>query len=193
VSRAGFTLDLDRCVGCGACVIACRIEHGWPDGAPWRRIVPFNLDRVPGGPTWHFSVACHHCEDPACLRACPSGAYERRADGTVLLHGERCLGCRYCEMACPFGAPVFDERSGIMMKCDFCHERVERGLQPACISACPTGALTRIEKEDEGESPPVPVPGFIDPARCLPALRFREPGGALRRGRLERLRRDLEP
>ncbi len=192
MSRAGFILDLDRCVGCGACVLACRMEKGWSDETPWRRIVPFNLDRVPGGPTWHFSVACHHCEDPACLRACPSGAYERRADGIVVLDGERCLGCRYCEMACPFGAPVFDERSGIMMKCDFCHERVDNGHSPACIAACPVGALIRLTDEDLEATSPASIPGFIDPAGCRPSLRFREPGGNLREKRLEQLRKVLE-
>lgn len=193
MSRAGFTLDLGRCVGCGACVLACRMEKGWPTDAPWRRVIPLNLDRHPGGPTYHLSVACHHCEHPACVRACPSGAYERRPDGAVVLVEDRCLGCHYCEMACPFGAPVFDEAAGVMTKCDFCHERIDRGLSPACVAACPTGALCELSDRDLQEEEAVSsIPGFADPADCEPSLRFREPGGSVRIDRLERLREVLE-
>lgn len=199
MNRAGFLLDLDRCVGCGACVLACRIENDWPPGVSWRRILSLNLARNAGGPTYHLSVACHHCERPVCLKACPSGAYEQRRDGRVILNTERCLGCHYCEMACPFGAPAFDETSGVMTKCDFCSDRVERDLSPACIEACPTGALILLpdgagaEKEaalpvSGPESTNVAeVPGFIDPADCRPSLQFRRPGGCLRTERMERL------
>ena len=76
--------------------------------AAWRRVLPLNLRRHPAGPTYFLSVACHHCDEPACLQGCPSGAYEKRADGIVIHHEERCLGCRYCEMTCPFGAPQYD-------------------------------------------------------------------------------------
>jgi anaerobic selenocysteine-containing dehydrogenase/Fe-S-cluster-containing dehydrogenase component len=120
VTQNGFLLDLGRCVGCGACVLACRLENGWSSASPWRRVLPLNLRRHPGGPTYFLSVACHHCEHPACLAACPSRAYEKLADGTVIHHADRCIGCRYCEMACPFGAPRYDAANGVMTKCDFC-------------------------------------------------------------------------
>ena len=203
MSCAGFSLDLGRCVGCGACVLACRMENGWAADAPWRRVIPLNLERHPGGPTYHISAACHHCEEPACLRACPSAAYEQRPDGAVILVGDRCLGCRYCEMACPFGAPAFDEAVGVMMKCDFCHERVDRGLSPVCVAACPTGALGTLsdgegsdqevsDREGMEKRDPATIPGFSDPADCNPSLRFRDPGGSVRAGRLDRLREVLK-
>jgi Fe-S-cluster-containing dehydrogenase component len=126
-ARGGFALDLGRCVGCGACVLACRLENGWSSDSPWRRVLPLNLRRRPGGPTYFLSVACHHCEQPACVAACPSRAYEKRPDGVVVHHAARCIGCRYCEMACPFGAPKYDAEKGVMTKCDFCrHERTGR-------------------------------------------------------------------
>ncbi|MCJ7628229.1 MAG: 4Fe-4S dicluster domain-containing protein, partial [Longimicrobiales bacterium] len=130
--RPGFKLDLARCVGCGACVLACRIENRLPAAVSWRRILHVNGPRIGGGPTYHLSVACHHCENPPCARACPSGALRKRSDGLVLLEAERCLGCRYCQMACPFGAPSFDAAAGVVTKCHLCHHRLAQGFPPAC-------------------------------------------------------------
>ena len=100
-----FVVDLGRCVGCAACVLACRLEHEGvrgPEsgvrGPARRRVLPLNERRHPGGPTYFLSLACHHCERPACVDACPSGAYRRRADGLVVQDEASCVGCRYCEM-----------------------------------------------------------------------------------------------
>ncbi len=175
MTGAGFLVDLNRCVGCAACVLACRLENGWGSENPWRRVLPLNLRRHPGGPTYFLSVACHHCDEPACLKACPSAAYEKRRDGVVLHHEERCLGCRYCELACPFGAPRFDPSAAIVTKCDFCRGRVDRGERPACVAACPTEALRALDGDGPGRGRAI-VPGFIDPAGCRPSLRFRAPG-----------------
>ena len=181
MSAAGFVLDLHRCVGCGACVLACRIENGRTDQQGWRRVLPLNLRRQPGGPTYFLSVACHHCDHPACLAGCPSRAYEKRADGLVIHHDERCLGCRYCEMTCPFGAPAYDEPRGVVSKCHLCASRLDRGLLPACVAACPVEALTfRSEAAAGRRDGRAGVPGFVDPAGCLPNLRFVEPGGERR-------------
>ena len=143
-----------------------------------------------GGPTYHLSVACHHCEIPPCAKACPSGALEKGKDGLVLLDPDRCLGCRYCEMACPFGAPSFDEESGVMTKCHLCNHRLEEKLPPACVLACPTGALGIVlsdpeatEVEAGAERPLVPgvrIPGFGDPAHAGPGFWVAEPTGAIR-------------
>lgn len=175
VRRAGFLLDLHRCTGCSACVLACRLEHGWPASAPMRRVVPLNAARHPGGPTYFLSAACHHCEKPACVENCPARALEQRPDGIVMHLESRCLGCRYCEMACPFGAPRFDEENGIARKCDFCSSRVDRGEPPACVGACPTGALRTLDGIDTGGT--ATVPGFADSAGCGPSIRFRRPRG----------------
>jgi anaerobic selenocysteine-containing dehydrogenase/Fe-S-cluster-containing dehydrogenase component len=182
-----FVLDLARCVGCAACVIACRLENGWSDGTAWRRVLPVNLRRRPGGPTYFLSVACHHCDRPACVAACPSGAYEQRPDGIVIHHEERCIGCRYCEMACPFGAPRYDEEKKVMTKCHFCHHRDEG---PACVAACPTGALQSGAPEPAGASRES-VPGFTDAAGCRPATRFLPPRGARREALLRALEERL--
>lgn len=185
----GFTLDLARCVGCGACVLACRTENQLPKGVSWRRILQVNRSRIGGGPTFHLSVACHHCANPPCVEACPSAALEKQQDGIVLLLSERCIGCRYCEMACPFGAPAFDPAGKVMTKCHFCHHRIADGLHPACVEACPTGALGPGAPgadhdpgaEDSGRLvPAAPTPGFSDPAGAVPGFWVSEPGGAIR-------------
>lgn len=190
VSRNGFLVDLGRCVGCGACVLACRLENGWSFENPWRRVLPLNLRRRPGGPTYFVSVACHHCERPACLAACPSRAYEKRPDGTVVHHADRCIGCRYCEMACPFGAPKYDAAKGVMTKCDFCQHDAPGAptpTTPACVAACPTEALRELPAAAQDDTHQI-VPGFADPADCGPNLRFVAPRGRRRAALYERLR-----
>jgi Fe-S-cluster-containing dehydrogenase component len=180
MSGAGFLLDLHRCVGCGACVLACRVENGRAETAAWRRVLPLNLRRHPAGPTYFLSVACHHCEEPACLKGCPSGAYEKRPDGIVIHREELCLGCRYCEMTCPFGTPRYDAATGVMSKCHLCAHRVDAGRPPACVAACPTAALQFVPPGAPPDGTRRLVPGFIDPAPCRPALWFVPPSGSRR-------------
>ncbi len=180
MTGTGFLVDLHRCVGCGACVLACRIENQRAGEAAWRRVIPLNLGRRRNGPTYFLSVACHHCEHPACLRGCPSRAYEKRADGVVIHHEERCLGCRYCEMTCPFGAPRFDQARGVESKCHLCYHRLDEGRDPACVAACPTGALRLLRDETSPPDASQTVPGFVDAGHCGPHLRFLQPRGSRR-------------
>ncbi len=188
-ARIGFSLDLGRCVGCGACVLACRIENDVPDGLAWRRVLSVNPGRAPEAPAYHFSLACHHCQDPPCEQACPTGALEKRSDGVVLLHTDRCVGCRYCEMACPFDAPAYDPGAGLMTKCHLCHPRLDQRLSPACVTACPTGALH--VRRDLGREDSAGIPGFADPGGAGPALRLSPPGGRLRAERMAELKSSL--
>ncbi len=160
MSHQGFVLDLDRCTGCAACVVACRNENAVGDGLSWRTVNTFNKQRLTWAPVYHLSLACNHCRKPACLLLCPAGAYGKDPEtGAVLVDPDRCMGCRYCSWVCPYGAPQFNAQIGIMEKCTFCQHRQEEGRVPACVEACPVDAL-RFEPMVQAE--PIVRPGFPD-------------------------------
>ncbi len=177
MSRAVFLLDLDRCTGCGACALACRLENDRPAGTSFRHVTTFNPSRSPLAPVLHLSLACNHCEKPACLAACPAGAYARDPlTGAVVLRSERCLGCTYCAWVCPYEAPDYDAQAGLMTKCTFCQPRLERGEEPACTQACPVDALN-FGWRDAVACPPARAPGLpevgLRPALVIAPLRLR--------------------
>jgi Fe-S-cluster-containing dehydrogenase component/DMSO reductase anchor subunit len=142
-----FVFTPDLCTGCEACRVACGNENAGGRDTGWRQVTTFNPERHPALPTRHLSLACNHCEVPACARACPAAAYRRdAATGALLLDDARCVGCRYCSWVCPYDAPRYDEERGVMTKCTFCAHRLKEGLAPACVAACPTGALAAASR-----------------------------------------------
>ncbi|MCA1755887.1 MAG: 4Fe-4S binding protein [Bacteroidales bacterium] len=158
--KGGFRYEIDKCVSCLACVAACKLING--GSVPWRQVLTDNRKGYPGLPVHNLSLACNHCEDPACLNACPAAAYSiDPATGAVLLSEERCIGCNYCFWSCPFDAPQLNRRSGTIEKCHFCVERQENNIEPACTSACPTGALSfdKFESPEE-QGGHLPVTGI---------------------------------
>lgn len=150
-------VDTTRCIGCRACEAACgEVNHlPAPDLAgeaqvfeKGRTTAPavytvVNRRSVAGGERF-VKTQCMHCVEPACASACPARAIEKTAAGPIIYHVNRCLGCRYCMLACPFDIPRFEYESAApyIRKCTFCADRQAEGLEPACTSVCPTGALT---------------------------------------------------
>ncbi len=139
---SAFLFDPNRCTGCQACELACSIENDLGAELSWREVITFNDASIPGIPRFHLSLACNHCAEPACMYSCPALAYTRDVStGAILIDPGRCIGCRYCSWACPFGAPRYEADRGVMGKCTFCSHRLAEGLKPACATLCPTGAL----------------------------------------------------
>jgi anaerobic dimethyl sulfoxide reductase subunit B (iron-sulfur subunit) len=152
--QLGFYFDASACNGCKACVIACKSENALPVGVNYRKVIqygggnwlPHPEDKTIMVPTGLFvyslSAACMHCEDPLCVENCPAKALTKRdKDGVVVVDSDICIGCRYCEWCCPYGAPQFDDESGSMVKCDFCVDLLDAGQEPFCTSACVMRAL----------------------------------------------------
>jgi len=144
--RRGFVFDASLCVGCGACSAACFLENGLQAGT--RTIFTWNDRALPLMRVISLSLACSHCEEPACAEGCPSKAYTVESNGVVIHHADRCMGCGYCTWRCPYDAPKINETKGYIEKCHLCYERAEEGLDPACVTACPTGALRFAEQEN---------------------------------------------
>ena len=133
-----FFIDPQRCIGCRSCVAACR-ECSTHKG--YSMIYVDYLDR--GESTATFPTVCMHCEEPTCALVCPADAIKKNEDGVVMSALKpRCLDCRNCVNACPFGVPKYSSEMRLQMKCDMCYDRTSEGLKPMCASVCPTGALS---------------------------------------------------
>lgn len=145
----GFFVDIDRCVQCHACEVACKAANNLELGVKWRQVSSIWSGEYPTPKLKSVSMACMHCAAPACIEACPvEGAIIKRAeDGIVVVDQSQCIGCRACESACLYGAPQFG-KDGLMQKCNFCVDRLAVGKPPACVWTCPAGALKFGALED---------------------------------------------
>ncbi len=138
-----FEVNLDACTGCKACVVACHSLNGLDDDEAWRDVGLLLGGKRGDAYQQTVTSACHHCEDPACMNGCPVGAYEKEADTGVVRHlDDQCIGCGYCVLKCPYDVPKYNERLGIVRKCDMCVGRLREGEAPACVQACPTSAIS---------------------------------------------------
>lgn len=172
IQQKSFIFDLNKCTGCGACILACSIENEVALQNPWRFVHTFNEYNYPDIPRYHFSLACNHCVDPPCLKYCPALAYTKdEKTGAVLLNPDKCIGCKYCSWVCPYDAPKFNRTIGVMEKCTFCQHRLEEGFDPACVTLCPTTALQCGEYREKDQIKK--TAGFPD-ADIKPAIRFVE-------------------
>ncbi|NVO09528.1 MAG: 4Fe-4S binding protein [Bacteroidales bacterium] len=139
----GFIFDYAKCVGCHACIVACYVESKVEPPIAWRQVNTFNSKRIPLAGFLNLSLACNHCIEAPCLKACPAKAYiKEEHTGAIIHQPEKCIGCRYCTWACPFDAPKYNKSIGIVEKCNLCNHLITNNLKPACAKQCPTGALS---------------------------------------------------
>jgi len=162
--KMGFVVDLTRCIGCQTCVIACKEENNTPPGVSWIRVLEIDVDDE----IYHLPIMCGHCEDAPCIEGCPMKAVYRDNHGIIRTNYTKCIGRRSCINACPYNArflivkeAYFDEgepyrdvkkitefKRGTSCNCTLCYNRILKGLDPACVEACPTGALIFGDFED---------------------------------------------
>ena len=211
--KLGLVIDLDICVGCHACATSCKEwnaggiagpltdENAYgkdPHGVWFNRVHSYEVepDAASAQPamTLHFPRSCLHCETPACVTVCPTGAsYKRAEDGIVLVNEDKCIGCKLCSWACPYGAREYSHVEGVMKKCTLCVDRIyndnlaEEDRQPACVQACPTrarhfgdlgdpdSAVSKLVAQREGVAL-MPELGYAPVNRYLPP-RPRRAGG----------------
>jgi DMSO reductase iron-sulfur subunit len=180
MTQHGFYYDATRCTGCKTCQLACSDCYNLPTSYFYRRVYEYS------GGTWEkqadgsytqnafvyfTSISCNHCVSPACTSVCPTGAMNKDADnGIVSVDPNKCIGCGYCVMACPYDAPTVDHEKGHSVKCDGCKARVIQGEKPFCVEACSTRALEFGPMKDlyqkyEGDADvaPLPSPNYTIP------------------------------
>jgi Fe-S-cluster-containing dehydrogenase component len=177
MARWGMVIDLKKCISCYACMIACKQEHFLPPDIFWTRLLVSETGEYPQTTKWVYPVLCNHCKEAACVNVCPTGASTRREDGIVTVDPDTCAGCEYCVVACPYqqrtlytddkkeyfpgqgltelevlGRKLYPHQPGTVIKCNFCKERIDSGIQqglkpgidrqatPACVLTCPAQA-----------------------------------------------------
>ena len=174
----GFHFTADNCIACHACEAACSEKNELPAHLSFRSVGYVEGGSYPDFRRVNISMACNHCDDPVCLKGCPTRAYTKFAEyGAVLQDSDICFGCGYCTWVCPYNAPQLDPIKGQVSKCNMCVDRLEVGLKPACVSACLAGALDFgvIETAPANRvQTKLAIPGFPDPEITHPNIRFQQ-------------------
>jgi len=174
----GFYFNADHCISCHACEAACSEKNDLPPHIAFRSVGYLEGGSWPAYQRLNISMACNHCDDPVCLKGCPTRAYTKFAEyGAVLQDPDICFGCGYCTWVCPYDAPQLDTKAGHVSKCNMCVDRLEVGLKPACAAACLAGALDFgiIETKPEHRSQlETQIPGFPSPEITHPNIRFQQ-------------------
>jgi formate dehydrogenase iron-sulfur subunit len=137
-----FHFDMKKCIGCKCCVVACNEQNGNPASINWRRVGEVEGGYYPYAQRYHLSMGCNQCLEPSCLIGCPVEAYTKDPRTGVVVHSaDACIGCQYCTWNCSYGVPQYNAARGVVGKCDMCHNRLADDMAPACVAACPEGAI----------------------------------------------------
>ena len=183
--QVGWRIDLRRCTGCDSCTAACVKENETPPVLHYRNVVNQESGSFPNYVRKFISSACNHCAEPACLNSCPTSpkaivkmpSDDPTLPGVVLIDQDLCIGCRYCEWVCPYGAPQFNQETLKVEKCTMCYHRLQEGLRPACETTCVGKAIRAFIPGDAdlpdsyattGDFPE----GFSSPALTNPSIEF---------------------
>ena len=155
MARYAIVTDLNRCVGCLGCSVACKVANNVPIGSFGNKVLrigPYGIHEgsvFPDVYTYFLPVSCQHCEDPECVKVCPTGASQKMPDGTVQIDKSKCIGCQFCAMSCPYGVRYLNEEERVVEKCTLCEQKVAQGELPQCVAQC--GARARFFGDlDEG-------------------------------------------
>lgn len=168
-----FHFHMDLCIGCHACEVACSEQNALPVDTAWRRVGEIEGGTFPDTERFFISSGCNHCLDAPCMKGCPVDAYQVNQLGAVIHLDDVCIGCQYCTWNCPYGVPVFQKDRHIVTKCDLCSHRLIQNKNPACVDACPAGAI-KIETVplqevidsylEAGVGPDMPSPSISMPS-----------------------------
>lgn len=174
MTRMALAINTERCIGCQTCTLACKMQNNVPDGMLWNRVITEGSDIIDGAQgvypdltRSYLPIACQHCENPACLKVCPTGATYKDEQGRIEIDYDNCIGCRMCMAACPYNVRVFNwsdpvrgtganygdkdvpvRPKGVVEKCSLCKERTDRGQEPMCVQNCPYEARVFGDLDD---------------------------------------------
>lgn len=188
MTQYGFYYNVDSCIGCKTCAAACKDKNNLDVGLKYRKVIDYEggkwavKDEVPVPENifcYSVSIACNHCQEPACTKVCPTSAMTKREDGIVYVNENKCIGCGYCVWACPYGAPRLNVQKKVMGKCDFCRDLIDKGENPACVDACPMRCMEygeiaelRAKYGDNASVEPLPSPDTTKPSVVIKPSRL---------------------
>ena len=189
--RFGMVIDLNRCIGCHACALACKQHNATPKGVFWSRVLISEEGDYPNARVHYRPMLCMHCKNPECVRVCPTGASYQREDGITAIDRDKCVLCKYCMMACPYQVrtKILDiqpyhpgkeftpyekaafprHQLGVVSKCDFCASRLEEGKEPSCVQTCPGRARVFGDLDDRSSEVAMLV-ARRNPGQLLPEM-----------------------
>ena len=164
MTQYSILTDLNKCVGCLACSISCKVINNVPVGSYWNKVLRVGPNpRVEGGQwpdvyTYFLTVQCQHCEDPECVKVCPTEASHKLEDGTVQIDKSKCIGCQFCAMACPYSVRYLNEEERVVEKCTLCEQKIAQGELPQCVAQCGSRArfFGDLEQGVDGFEAPAP-------------------------------------
>lgn len=173
-----FEVNLDACTGCKACVAACHSLNGLDSAETWRSVGVMHGGTADTPVQRTVTTACHHCVEPACQKGCPVAAYEKDEETGIVRHlDDQCIGCQYCMLMCPYEVPQYNESKGIVRKCDMCSDRLKVGEAPACVQACPNGAIkiavvAKAQAIEDAQTDTF-LPGAPSPGLTIPTTQYK--------------------